>query len=82
MILHTINKPAALRLCEKLIRADDQVILIEEGVYLANTDMPGEVSVICTDAMARGWDVGDVKQIDYAEFVSLTVQAEKVCNWF
>lgn len=82
MILHTINKPAALSRCENLIQPEDQVILIEEGVYLSNKVLPGKVSAIRADAIARGWDTGDVNQIDYDDFVSLTVQADKVCSWF
>jgi len=84
MILHTINKPSALSLCEHLIRDEDLVVLIEEGVYLAGRKLPGQVSVIGSDMTARG--VGDmakeIERIDYADFVALCASADKICNWF
>ncbi|MBL6688798.1 MAG: hypothetical protein ISP91_00240 [Pseudomonadales bacterium] len=84
MILHTINKPAALTLCEHLIRDDDLVVLIEEGAYLAGHEIPGQVSVIGSDMSARG--LGDtakeIQRIDYAAFVAMCASADKICSWF
>lgn len=84
MILHTINKPSALSLCKALIRDDDHVVLIEEGVYLASQNLPGKVSVISSDMNARGLGelANEIPRIDFAAFVEMCAEADKICNWF
>ena len=84
MILHTINKPSALALCEHLIADDDLVVLIEEGVYLASGSLPGRCCALEVDVLARGLggSVGDTRLIDYDTFVELCTEADKVCAWF
>ena len=37
MILHTVNKPAAWVKCSDLIGPHDEIVLLEDGVYLALT---------------------------------------------
>ena len=85
MILHTINKPEKLLSCLELIEDSDLVLLIEDGVYLANGPIPGVVHALKTDVIARGFKILEgqkIKLIDYKEFVELTCRAEKVCAWF
>ena len=85
MILHTINKPEKLLSCIELIENSDSVLLMEDGVYLANDPIPGVVHALRTDVVARGFKILEgqkIKLIDYKEFVELTCRAEKVCAWF
>ena len=85
MILHTINKPEKLLSCTELIEDSDLVLLIEDGVYLANDSIPGVVHALRTDVLARGFKILEkqkIKLIDYKQFVELTCRAEKVCAWF
>ena len=85
MILHTINKPEKLLSCIELIEDSDFVLLIEDGVYLANDSIPGVVHALRTDVLARGFKILEkqkIKLIDYKQFVELTCRAEKVCAWF
>ena len=37
MILHTVNKPAAWVKCSDLIGPHDEIVLLEDGVYLGLT---------------------------------------------
>ena len=85
MILHTINKPDGLLGCMELIEDTDLVLLIEDGVYLANDRIPGAVHALRTDVLARGFKILErqqIKLIDYKEFVELTCRADKICAWF
>ena len=84
MILHTINKPAALAQCEALIAEGDAVVLIEDGVYLALQSLPFPVRVMDGDAEARGITakLNRDQMINYAGLVDLSVQADKICAWF
>jgi sulfur relay protein TusB/DsrH len=85
MILHTINKPEKLLSCIKLIEDSDLVLLMEDGVYLANDPIPGVVHALRTDVLARGFKILEkqkTKLIDYKEFVELTCRADKICAWF
>ena len=85
MMLHTINKPAALLSCKELIKYSDSVLLLEDGVYLANEPIPGVVYALKKDLQARGFKFLErkkVKLIDYKEFVELSCRADKVCAWF
>ena len=85
MILHTINKPEKLLSCIKLIEDSDLVLLMEDGVYLANDPIPGVAHALRTDVLARGFKILEkqkTKLIDYKEFVELTCQADKICAWF
>ena len=85
MILHTINKPEKLLSCIELIENSDLVLLMEDGVYLANDPIPGVVHALRADVVARGFKILEeqkIELIDYKEFVELTCRAEKVCAWF
>ena len=85
MILHTINKPAAWQQCHELIAADDAVLLIEDGVYLALENPALNCYVLEADASARGLEekLGQsVSLATYSDFVRLSLEAEKVCAWF
>ena len=84
MILHTINKPAAWKKYSKLIKQDDYIVLLEDGIYLDLAEM-NRVYAIKSDVEARGFIKKlhqQVQIIDYGEFVKLCTQAEKICAWF
>ena len=85
MIVHTINKVSALSLCSNLIAEGDQVVLLEDGVYLGLRPLPFLVFAIRFDVDARGLGgrlSEHTESIDYSDFVSLCGKADKVCSWF
>ena len=70
------------------VSADDQVLLIEDGVYAlldAEFSLPtGNVCVLEADVITRGIasKVGaDVKKVSYQDFVQMCCDAESVSNW-
>ena len=84
MVLHTVNKPAAWAECSDLIAEKDQVVMLENGVYLALSEI-SEGYAIRADIEARGLSgrlPDQVQLIDYGEFVRLCTQADKICAWF
>lgn len=84
MILHTINKPSAWQKCDGLVRDSDEVLLLEDGVFLA-LEKDLECVAIAADIEARGLKGrlgSNVRLINFEEFVRLAVAAEKVCAWF
>ena len=85
MIVHTINKVSALSLCSNLIAEDDQIVLLEDGVYIGLQPLPFSVFAIRVDVDARGLSgrlTEQIESIDYSDFVSLCAEADKVCSWF
>ena len=85
MILHTINKVSALSLCSNLIAEGDQVVLLEDGVYIGLQPLPFSAFAIRVDVDARGLSgrlTEQIESIDYSDFVSLCAKADKVCSWF
>ena len=84
MVLHTVNKPAAWAKCSGLIAENDQVVMLEDGVYLALSEI-SQGYAIRADVEARGLSgrlPDQVQLIDYGEFVRLCTQADKICAWF
>ena len=85
MIVHTINKVSALSLCSNLIAEGDQVVLLEDGVYIGLQPLPFSVFAIRVDVDARGLSgrlTEQIESIDYSDFVRLCTEADKVCSWF
>ena len=85
MIVHTINKVSALSLCSNLIAEGDQVVLLEDGVYIGLQPLPFSVFAIRVDVDARGLSgrlTEQIESIDYSDVVSLCAKADKVCSWF
>ena len=84
MVLHTVNKPAAWAECSGLIAEKDQVVMLEDGVYLALSEI-SQGYAIRADVEARGLSgrlPDQVQLIDYGEFVRLCTHADKICAWF
>ena len=85
MIVHTFNKVPALGLGSNLIGEDDQIVLLEDGVYLGLQSLPFSAFAIRVDVDARGLSgrlTEQIESIDYSDFVSLCGKADKVCSWF
>ena len=87
MILHTVNKTAALAKCLPMLGEDDVLLLIEDGVLLGleNLQLDTRVLALSADVSARGLQTrlpDTISRIDYADFVDLAVRADKVCAWF
>ena len=95
MILHTINKNnGALHRCLSLISDEDAVLLIEDGVYAAlscrenqklwDTRPQVKKYAMVNDLAMRG--ISDrvlpfFEQVDWPDFVSLSLEYEKVISW-
>ena len=96
MILHTINKNnGALHRCLSLISDEDAVLLIEDGVYAAliskenqavwdNLSPEVKKYAMVNDLAMRG--ISDrvlpfFERVDWPDFVSLSLEYEKVISW-
>ncbi|MFK0573223.1 sulfurtransferase complex subunit TusB [Endozoicomonas sp.] len=90
--LHTVNKPGQpMALCIRAVADGDSVLLIEDGVYELLSSgktidtLPDNCSllVLDVDARARGVSVPEhIKAIGYDDFVTLSVDHDKVLSWF
>lgn len=84
MILHTVNKETAFELCRDVIAAGDQLLLIEDGVYLALVQTM-DCAALRSDVEARGLTArlpAHVRLVDYGDFVAMAAEAESICCWF
>ena len=84
MILHTVNKTTAWAKCSGLITEQDEVVMLEDGVYLALSEIKTG-HAIRADVEARGLLKRlpkHVRLIDYPDFVRLCIEADKICAWF
>ena len=96
MILHTVSRSPfnsfALSDCLKQLGDDDRLLLLNDAVIAvgANTDMQSELVqlhetkrlfVLTADLVARAIDATCGQEIDYAEFVTLTIQCNSQLNW-
>lgn len=96
MILHTVNKLAALEDCLRLAPPGGGVILIEDAV-LAAVDTPAnrrrlealdkrhEFYILSPDLAARGLEgraMSLFEQVDYGRFVELCVQYARIQSWY
>jgi len=97
MTLHTWNKAdhshASLQLCKDCMQAGDALLLLEDGVYLLlretfrqwTSNNPAlHFFALTPDLAARG--ISDripaaLNLVDYTEFVSLSLQHDKVVSW-
>ncbi|MCQ3830950.1 sulfurtransferase complex subunit TusB [Microbulbifer elongatus] len=92
MTLHIVNqsphRDSALRDCLNAFAEDDALVLIEDGVYAAQTGAPNplpssNVFVLLADAEARGITIATgVEAIDEQQWVTLCVQHTPIVSWF
>jgi tRNA 2-thiouridine synthesizing protein B len=92
--LHTVNKSpfthGCLASCLRLVDADDEILLLEDGVYAAlPNQMPDSalprVRVLAEDLAARGLldrIEPRIERVDYAGFVRLTERHGRVLAWY
>tara|TARA_Y100000814_G_C12204537_1_gene359126 strand:- start:438 stop:701 length:264 start_codon:yes stop_codon:yes gene_type:complete len=87
MTLHTFNKLSVLNENLRFVAPEDQVLLIEDGVYALLTQSPaiknGNLFALDVDVQARGVTLdASCKKVSYDEFVTLCVEADQIKNWF
>jgi len=95
-MLHLVNKSpydaGNLNTAASIMKGDDELLLIEDGVYAAMKNGKGaalldglKVSVLGPDLAARGISedklVDGVTVVDYAGFVDLVEANDKVQSW-
>ena len=92
MVLHTINKTgAAVTRCLEVLSNNDAILLLEDGVYLAQDNavlqnMPETIKIfaLSDDLSARGIANNvheNVSKVDWPGFVTLTTEYDKVVSW-
>lgn len=83
--LHLVNKPAAWDGCHPLVDAEDVVLLIEDGVYLAEQALSGATFyALEPDIRARGLSRRINKAIrpaSFDDFVGLVEHCQRVVTW-
>ena len=93
--LHTISKSPASKLlstCASVLKPGDGILFIEDGVYYCSAAESGhhpgtDITLygLKEDAAARGLSAPsatDVKLVDYAGFVELCCEYDKIVSWF
>jgi tRNA 2-thiouridine synthesizing protein B len=86
----------SLESCLRLANSDDPVLLLEDGVYAAlnDTSVEGQIKaaldnqsiyVLGPDLSARGFSedrlIAGIRVVDYAGFVDLAAENDKVQAW-
>lgn len=92
MILHTVSKSPhssdALSSCLRVAGAEDVILLLEDGVYAAVSEIiqaPCPVMALQPDVLARGLSKRikpSIKLVDDSGFVTLSIQATAVQSWY
>lgn len=93
--LHTISKSPASQLlssCASVLKSGDGILFIEDGVYYCSLAESGRypgtdirLFGLKEDAVARGLsarNAADVELVDYAGFVELCCEYDKIVSWF
>lgn len=83
--LHLVNKPAAWAGCHPLLDPEDAVLLIEDGVYLAQQALSGAaLHVLEPDVRARGLSQRihpNIHPASFDDFVRLVENCDRVVTW-
>ncbi len=82
--LHLVNSQTALQSCLDVAADDDSVLLIEDGVYGATTDVARALLVLAPDVEARGLKdriPSTAESIDYDQFVALVETHKPIVTW-
>lgn len=89
--LHTLNDPMLLTLCLRAADNGDSVLLIEDGVYNAQSGAAGKIPAgikiyaLQNDVEARGLKNRLDTRVTLAsdnDFVTLCCEHDRVINWF
>ncbi len=85
MSLHLVFSAAGLRACQERIGADDELLLLGDGVYAgtgSDARWPCTVHALSDDVLARGLaEQMTVPVISYAGFVALCTRHTPVVSW-
>ena len=82
MSIHLVFSKQGWQSCEPLLNADDQVIFLGDGVYVAATATFANVQVLNEDLMVRGLShLERVRVIDYTELVQLCAEHTPCVSW-
>jgi tRNA 2-thiouridine synthesizing protein B len=82
-MLYIINKSSLPTDAFCLIKTDDVILLIEDGVYINNLNMTENSYALKSDVIARGLldkISSQIKLIDYEGFVELAIQHYPIIN--
>ena len=82
--LHLINNPAALESCLDVASEADSLLLIEDGVYGATTDVARSLMAVASDVEARGLKerIPDtVETVSFDRFVALVETHKPIVTW-
>lgn len=82
--LHVVNNQASLQSCLDVAADDDSVLLIEDGVYGATTNVARALLVLAPDVEARGLTKRippTAESIDYDQFVALVETHKPIVTW-
>jgi sulfur relay protein TusB/DsrH len=83
MSLHLVFTTAAWQACQDLKKADDGIVLLGDGAYLAGQiDQTERVYVLQEDLEVRGLaEKSKVACISYAQLVELTIEYNPIVSW-
>jgi tRNA 2-thiouridine synthesizing protein B len=91
LIFNSISDQDALNRCIELAQQDDEILLLENGVYCAQhpkgiqqlTNANVQTYVLSSDAQSRGIAIAaPFTAIDQTTFVQLTVKHQKSISWY
>ncbi len=80
MTLHLVFSPRAATQANPRIADGDTVVLLGDGVYLADGDTPPGCLALNTDLAVRGLE-GRHTSIGYEDLVDLCVENTPVVSW-
>jgi len=86
MLIHTFNSPEALIKFSHRVNKEDQVLLIEDGVYCINNS----IDINCLRLMALKEDCQlrgivprqSIDMVSYPEWVQICTQADNHLSWY
>lgn len=91
-MLHIVKRLEQLIWLPRYVKSDDSLLLVEQAVYASKLHSPyyrylpsvGSIYALEEDLVARGWLEASAEQIriiNIAEFVEMTVKIEKSISW-
>lgn len=81
--LHLVNNPSALQSCVEVSAADDDILLIEDGVY-AEQGVARILLALAPDVEARGLleRISETTElVSFDEFVTLVETHKPIVTW-
>ena len=82
MSLHLVYSAGGWRACQARLGANDSVVLMGDGTYVATTDNSAGLNVLEQDAHIRGIRVDPAHTcISYDQLVVLCTQHHPIVSW-